>query len=98
MIVLGRLAVFAALVAEPVAAAGDRDDLGVVQEAVEDGRGAGNVADQFAPIFQRPDKLPPRNPSIQAMPVGLQSALLRCWNWRNGVARISNVLMEGNHV
>ena len=39
LIVLGRLAVLAALVAEPVTAAGDRDDLGVVQEAVEDRRG-----------------------------------------------------------
>ena len=39
--------------AKPVALSRDRDDLGVMQEAIQDGRGAGNVTDQFAPIFKR---------------------------------------------
>jgi len=30
-----------------------REDLGVVQEAVEDGRSAGDVAQEFASVFQR---------------------------------------------
>ena len=41
------------LIAKPAAAAGDGDDLGVVQEAVEDRRRAWYVADQLTPIFQR---------------------------------------------
>src|ERR1700691_4478568 len=41
------------LITQAVAFARDLNDLGMVQEAVEDRRGAGYVADQFAPIFQR---------------------------------------------
>ena len=40
---------------EAVAAAGDGDDLGVMQEAVQDGCGAGHVADELATV---PDPLP----------------------------------------
>jgi hypothetical protein len=36
------------LVSQPIALAGDLDNLGVVQEAVEDRTGAGDVADQLA--------------------------------------------------
>ena len=84
--------------AQPVALAGDLHDLGVGQEAVEDRRGRRNIADQLAPILERPDKLPPRNPPIQPRPIGLKSALWRCWNWRNGAAGVSIVLTEENHV
>lgn len=38
---------------EPIAFAGDLDDLGVVQEAVEDGGRGRDVPDEFAPVFQR---------------------------------------------
>lgn len=37
---------------ETVAAAGDLEDFGVVQEAVEDGGGGGDVAEEFAPFFE----------------------------------------------
>lgn len=43
----GRRSVF-----ESVALAGDSDDLGVVQESVEDGPGGRNVLKQFAPVFE----------------------------------------------
>src|SRR6185437_11057470 len=43
----------AGAVAQAVAAAGDGDHLGVVQEAVEDGGGGGHVADELAPVLQR---------------------------------------------
>jgi len=33
--------------------AGGGDDLGVMQEAVDDGSGGGHVTQQFAPFFQR---------------------------------------------
>ncbi len=33
--------------------AGDGDDLGVVQEPVEDGSGGGHIAKQYAPFFQQ---------------------------------------------
>ncbi len=39
------------LVLEPVTSAGDGDGLGVVQEAVQDGRGAGHIAQELAPFF-----------------------------------------------
>ncbi len=38
---------------DAVAFAGDGDDLGVVQEAVQDGPGGGHVAQEFAPFLQR---------------------------------------------
>ena len=38
---------------KPVAAAGDFNHFGVLQEAVEDGGRARYVTDQFAPIFKR---------------------------------------------
>ena len=41
----------AGAVAQTVALAGDGDDLGVMEEAIEDGGGAGDVADEFAPIL-----------------------------------------------
>ena len=44
----------AACLPQAIALTGKADDLGVVQEAVENRRGAGNVADQLAPILQRP--------------------------------------------
>ena len=42
------------LVALPtaIALAGDVDDLGMMQEAIEDGAGRGHVADQLAPILK----------------------------------------------
>jgi len=43
---------FGFAVAQAVASALDFDDMGVVQEAVKDGRGGGHVADEFAPFFQ----------------------------------------------
>lgn len=41
-------------VLETVALAGDGDDGGVMEEAVEDGAGGGNVLQEFAPVLQRP--------------------------------------------
>ena len=41
-------------VLQPVAAAGDGDDLGMMQEPVEDGGGGRHIADQLAPVLQRP--------------------------------------------
>ena len=38
---------------EAVAFAGDGDDLGVVEEAVEDGAGGGHVLKQLAPVLER---------------------------------------------
>jgi hypothetical protein len=40
------------LVLEAVAAAGDLDDLGVVEEAVEDRRGRGAIAQELAPVLE----------------------------------------------
>jgi hypothetical protein len=37
---------------EAITFAGDGDDLGVVQEPVDDGPGGGHIAEQFAPFFQ----------------------------------------------
>jgi hypothetical protein len=42
----------AGLVSEPVAASVHGDDVGVVQEAIEDGGGAEDIAQELAPIFQ----------------------------------------------
>ena len=42
------------LVSQPIAAPCDGDHFGVVQEPVEDRRGAGDVAHQLAPVLQRP--------------------------------------------
>ena len=39
---------------ESVAAAGDLDEFGVLQEAIQNGRCGRNVSDEFAPVFQRP--------------------------------------------
>src|SRR6266446_10745187 len=36
---------------ESVAAPGDRDNLGVVEQAIENGAGGGYIAKQFAPFF-----------------------------------------------
>jgi len=44
--------VFCSPVFEPVAAAGNGNYLGVVQEPVQDRRGRGNIAEQLAPVFQ----------------------------------------------
>ena len=88
----------ACLVAHAIALAGNVDDLGMMQEAIEDGAGRGHVTDQLAPVLQRPDILPPRNPPMQPRSIGLRLALLRCWNWRNGAASVSIVLTEENHV
>lgn len=44
--------VFGDPVFEPIALTGDLDNLGMVQKAVQDGGGAGHIADQFAPILQ----------------------------------------------
>ena len=38
---------------ESITFTGELDDLGVVQETVENGGRGGDVADQLAPIFQR---------------------------------------------
>ena len=42
-----------ALVTQAITLARDLDDLRMVQEPVEDRRGAGHVADQLAPIQER---------------------------------------------
>jgi len=39
--------------AKAVASASQGQDGGVVQEAVEDGSGAGHIAQELAPIFER---------------------------------------------
>ncbi len=39
---------------DAVASAGDGGDLGVVQKAVEDGVGGGDIADELAPVLRRP--------------------------------------------
>ena len=39
---------------DPVAASGDGDGDGVMEEAVQDGAGGGHVAEELAPVFQRP--------------------------------------------
>jgi len=38
---------------EAVAAAGDGDYLGVMEESVQDRRGRGDIAEQLSPVFQR---------------------------------------------
>ena len=38
---------------EPVTATVDRNDLGVMKQAVEDGAGSRHIAEQFAPFFDR---------------------------------------------
>jgi hypothetical protein len=43
-----------ACVFEPVALACDGEDLGVMEESVEDGTGGGNVLEELAPLFDRP--------------------------------------------
>ena len=40
-------------VLESITLAGDLDDLGVVQKAVEDRGGGWHVADEFAPVFHK---------------------------------------------
>jgi hypothetical protein len=40
-------------VLEPIALSSDGDGLGVMEEAVEDGAGGGNVLEQLAPVFER---------------------------------------------
>src|SRR5438876_11113374 len=56
-----RLGIFAAdrplgqwRVFDAVAAAGNGDNLGAVQKAVEDSAGSGNIAQELAPFFERP--------------------------------------------
>ena len=52
---LGRFFLFGlALIFEAVAAAGDGDGLGVVEEAIQDGTGGGHVAQELAPVFDGP--------------------------------------------
>ena len=41
------------LPSESVAATGDLDEFGILQEAIQNGRCGRNVSDQFAPVFQR---------------------------------------------
>jgi len=43
-----------ASVFEPVALAGDGEDLGVMEESVEDGAGGGNVLEELPPLFDWP--------------------------------------------
>ena len=45
---------FLGTILEAVAAAGDGDQLGVVEQSVEDGAGCGNIAEQLAPFFNGP--------------------------------------------
>jgi phenylacetate-CoA ligase len=56
--VVGRLGCGLRIIAEPVpqavASALEGDDLGVVKEAVEDGRGARHIAQELAPVFEWP--------------------------------------------
>lgn len=42
------------LIFKPIAFAGYLDYLGILQKAVQDGRGGGHIADEFAPFVQRP--------------------------------------------
>jgi len=51
---LGLCGVCSSPVFEPVAAAGNGEYLGMVQESVQDRCGRGNIAEQLAPVFQRP--------------------------------------------
>lgn len=50
---LGGLAsvLFGGTFLEPIAAASDRDDLGVVQEAIEDRAGGWDIAQELSPFF-----------------------------------------------
>ena len=45
---------FGSAIGEPVAASGDRDYFGVVQEPVQDGAGSGHVVEQLAPFLDGP--------------------------------------------
>ena len=54
MLLLFPLSGHRSLVFEPVAPARDGDGLGMVQETVQDGRGAGHIAQELAPFFDGP--------------------------------------------
>src|SRR5271157_2457165 len=53
LLAIGRGRLRAVPVAHAIALAGDVDDLGMMQEAIEYGAGRRYVADQLAPILQR---------------------------------------------
>ncbi len=45
---------FGGAVGKPVAASGDRDDFGVMKQAVQDGAGGGHIVEQLAPLLDGP--------------------------------------------
>lgn len=47
-----RAFLFHRLVFEPVTATGDRNDLSMLQETVQDGGGGRHIANQFAPVVK----------------------------------------------
>ncbi len=57
-VLLGRQAAVPGLflrgLVKPIAATGDFDDVGMMEEPVKDGAGGGNVVEQLAPFFDRP--------------------------------------------
>jgi hypothetical protein len=77
----------ARLTPQPVAFAGDLDDLGVLEDAVEDGGGGRNVADQLAPVFQwavgghhrGADFVTPHDDLEQVLPAPLGQASTLCY-------------------
>lgn len=54
IVFLGWRVVGSSAVAQSIASAFDLDDLGVVEEAVEDGRGGGHIVEQLAPFLDGP--------------------------------------------
>ena len=55
---------------QAIALAGDFDQFGFLQEAVEDRGGGRDLSDEFAPVFRRPDKRLPTVVEEYSLQVG----------------------------